>query len=75
MDLIQKTALSLVSLTRDERKAIPAGDYSVDALVRIRSTFGKGTNGKVETYCIKNLKYKVIKYSAYFISFFFLNCL
>jgi len=44
MDLIQKTALSLVSLTRDERKAIPAGDYSVDALVRIRSTFGKGTD-------------------------------
>ena len=44
MDLIQKTALSLVSLTRDERKEIPTGDYSVDVVARIRSTFSKGND-------------------------------
>ena len=41
MDLIQKALLAKCRLSGDEQDAIPAGEYSVDALVRVRGSFTK----------------------------------
>lgn len=42
MDLIQKALLSKCKLSSTEQDAIPSGDYTVDAIVRVSGSFTKG---------------------------------